>query len=355
MRPAAWSSAPRARSTSVTTSRSCRTSSESIERSAPRYILRLTFCEKSRGLRGERRAAADPDRAADRAGARRTRALLRVRLASAAAHFGARLLRLGTGAAGRAIGIDDLEHQGLVVVVAEVRSSDTCNSVPPLATLSFMASTSCRLGRSGFGRGGFGGRLRAARLGRGDLGRRNALAARRRAALTEGRTITWPPSEPGTAPLISSRLRSASTPMTFRFSVVRRTTPMWPDMRLPGNTRPGVWRWPIEPGTRCDTECAVRGVAAGEIVALHDAGIALADRDAGDVDELARRETVDLELAARLQVGVVLADEAELDQPATRLDVGLGVMTGDAPSTAAAGGARRRSPAPRDSRRSRPS
>ena len=29
---------------------------------------------------------------------------------------------------------------------------------------------------------------------------------------------------------------------------------MWPDMRLPWNTRPGVWRWPMEPGVRCDTE-----------------------------------------------------------------------------------------------------
>ncbi len=42
--------------------------------------------------------------------------------------------------------------------------------------------------------------------------------------------------------------------MTFRFSSVRRSPPMRPDMRLPGNTRPGVWRWPIEPGARCTTE-----------------------------------------------------------------------------------------------------
>ena len=25
-------------------------------------------------------------------------------------------------------------------------------------------------------------------------------------------------------------------------------------MRLPGNTRPGVWRWPMAPGARCDSE-----------------------------------------------------------------------------------------------------
>ena len=29
---------------------------------------------------------------------------------------------------------------------------------------------------------------------------------------------------------------------------------MWPDMRRPLNTRPGVWRWPIEPGERCESE-----------------------------------------------------------------------------------------------------
>ena len=76
----------------------------------------------------------------------------------------------------------------------------------------------------------------------------------RRAALTDGRTITSLPAEPGIAPLISSRLRFTSTSTMRSFSVVRRITPMWPDMRLPGNTRPGVWRWPIEPGARCVTE-----------------------------------------------------------------------------------------------------
>ena len=63
-----------------------------------------------------------------------------------------------------------------------------------------------------------------------------------------------PPGAPGTAPRISRRLRAASMSTTCRFSIVRRTLPMWPDMRLPGNTRPGVWRWPIEPGARWNTE-----------------------------------------------------------------------------------------------------
>ena len=50
--------------------------------------------------------------------------------------------------------------------------------------------------------------------------------AARRPALTDGRTSTWPPGAPGTAPRISSRLRAASTSTTRRFSVVRRTAPM---------------------------------------------------------------------------------------------------------------------------------
>src|SRR5580693_5898248 len=73
-------------------------------------------------------------------------------------------------------------------------------------------------------------------------------------AFTDGRTITRPPSDPGTAPLINRRLRGTSISTILRFSMVRLRTPMWPDMRLPLNTRPGVWRCPMEPGARCDTE-----------------------------------------------------------------------------------------------------
>src|SRR5690606_42160230 len=80
------------------------------------------------------------------------------------------------------------------------------------------------------------------------------LRSASRAALTDGRTITSPPSAPGTAPLISSRLRATSISITLRFSVVRRTTPMWPAIRLPLKTRPGVWRMPIEPGARRSEE-----------------------------------------------------------------------------------------------------
>src|SRR5512146_3016370 len=80
------------------------------------------------------------------------------------------------------------------------------------------------------------------------------LRSARRAAFRDGRTMTCPPSAPGTAPRTRRRLRSAFTCTILRFSVVRRTTPMWPDILRPLNTRPGVWRWPIVPGERCDTD-----------------------------------------------------------------------------------------------------
>src|SRR5690242_10636998 len=66
-----------------------------------------------------------------------------------------------------------------------------------------------------------------------------AGATRALAVFTLGRTTTSPPFEPGIAPLISSNPRASSTRSTSRFCVVRCTAPRCPDMRLPGNTRPG--------------------------------------------------------------------------------------------------------------------
>src|SRR5690606_34336398 len=73
-------------------------------------------------------------------------------------------------------------------------------------------------------------------------------------ALLAGRTITSPPGAPGTAPRTAIRPRSASTFTTSRPWVLWRTAPMWPAIFLPGNTRPGVCRWPSEPGERGDSE-----------------------------------------------------------------------------------------------------
>ena len=102
--------------------------------------------------------------------------------------------------------------------------------------------------------------------------------------------------------------------------------PMRPAIFVPLNTRPGVAQAPIEPGARCMLVVAVAGALAREVVALHDAGEALAPADGGDVDPLARVEHVDLELLAdRVAVDVV---EAQLDQADARLDAGLGEVAG---------------------------
>src|SRR5690606_28084052 len=67
---------------------------------------------------------------------------------------------------------------------------------------------------------------------------------------TAERTTTRPPRDPGTAPLMSSRPRSASTACTVRLRVAWRRWPIRPAMRWPRNTRPGVEAPPIEPGLR---------------------------------------------------------------------------------------------------------
>ncbi len=67
------------------------------------------------------------------------------------------------------------------------------------------------------------------------------------------------------------------------------------------------------------------GAQAVEIVALHRSGEAFADGHAGDVDLLARHEMLDRQLGADIDEGVGI--DAEFDQPALRLDAGLGEMT----------------------------
>src|SRR6185437_3125210 len=65
------------------------------------------------------------------------------------------------------------------------------------------------------------------------------------------RTSTTRPLGPGTAPLIRSSPRSASTACTVSDCTVVRTPPIRPAIRTPLNTRPGVAHAPMEPGERC--------------------------------------------------------------------------------------------------------
>ncbi len=159
--------------------------------------------------RGEGSAAADPDRAANRAHAGTTRALLLPRLLAAAAHVGAILLGLRAGTRAGQMGRHDLMHERLVERGTERRIRELERAFTTL-DFDFHRSISCR----------------------------SYLAT----ALMAGRTTSWPFSLPATAPFTSSRLRSASTLTTSRLIVVTLSAPKRPAMRLPGNTRPGVCR-----------------------------------------------------------------------------------------------------------------
>ena len=139
------------------------------------------------------------------------------------------------------------------------------------------------------------------------------------AFLTASLIVTQPPLEPGTAPFTMISPRSASVRTTCRFCVVTRTAPMWPAIFLPLNTLPGSWHWPVEPCAAVADRHAVRCPEAAEVVPLHAAGEALADRGAGDVDELAGEIVVRGDLLA--DADQVLRADPELGQLALRLDL----------------------------------
>src|SRR5882762_3487098 len=59
--------------------------------------------------------------------------------------------------------------------------------------------------------------------------------------------MMYPPFDPGTLPSTTSRFSSLSTPSIRRLRIVIRTSPIWPDIRLPVNTRDGNADEPIDP------------------------------------------------------------------------------------------------------------
>ena len=124
------------------------------------------------------------------------------------------------------------------------------------------------------------------------------------------RTKRSPPFGPGRAPLISSRLFSASIFTSGWLRVVTWSMPMWPAMRTPFL---GLPRLAAPGGARRDragravlTLGAVRRALATEVVPLHDAGEALALAGADDVDVLHAVEDLDVDGVAGLLVGRVL-------------------------------------------------
>src|SRR5438445_1789204 len=93
-----------------------------------------------------------------------------------------------------------------------------------------------------------------------------------------------------------------------------------------------AWRLALTDRTRraMRQRVTVRGVAHGEVPALDRALETLALGHARDVDDLAGLEHfVGLQLAADRILADILRIDAELPQPATRLDLSLGVMSGE--------------------------
>ena len=105
-------------------------------------------------------------------------------------------------------------------------------------------------------------------------------------------TSTKPFFGPGTAPLTSSRFRSASTSCTVSPTCVTRLPPMRPAIfiALEDARRSGRG---ADRARLADVVRAVRDRAAVEVVALDRAGEALADPDPGDLDRVARLEDLD--------------------------------------------------------------
>ena len=124
------------------------------------------------------------------------------------------------------------------------------------------------------------------------------------------------PLEPGTAPWIRIRPRSTSVETTSTFCVVTRVAHVAGHLlalehlarvlALTGRT--------VRTVRHRDT---VRGTQTTEVVALHGAGKTLADRSAGDVDQLAVDEVVGVDLGA--DIDEVVGGDAEFG------DLGLGL------------------------------
>src|SRR5262249_35292417 len=152
-------------------------------------------------------------------------ALLAPGLAGGVAHFAARLLLARALAAVRGVRDDDLVHERFVEVAAE-------ELVGRLNALLGFALVVDDL----------------------EFHYLAPFAALGDGAFTLGRTTTAAFLAPGTEPVTMMSERSASTRATSSSWMVRFTAPRWPDMRLPGNTRPGSCAAPIEPGLLCEME-----------------------------------------------------------------------------------------------------
>ena len=228
---------------------------------------------------------------------------------------------LGTGAAGGHVGRNHLVHQRLIVGAAEgrVRYCDFGRLDRRLELKLHGVLLLLRFGSAlaGAALGGYGG-----------LVRRQALAAHLRSGL-QGRTDYHAAAFRARVPAADQQQIAVHVDFDDRrFSMVRFLTPMWPDMRLPLNTRPGVWRWPIEPARDATPSCR-------EISCRPQSCAASWCRQNPcppwyrHSDNLPHREHVDLELdAGRPRPRLRPSVQAEFLRGIAGRHVGLGKMPG---------------------------
>ena len=205
-----------------------------------RYIFLLTFCEKfSSGRFGKMRPPPRHSGEEVDAGACATGALLAERFLG-----GVSLTSLAVSSVRGCPGVrwPGRPRRSGAPALRCIHGRTRCRVLPPstwtcpwsFSNSSCMCSTLLGRRRSGGRRCGGGGVL--------------GLRLDRR---THG--TTWPFFEPGTAPRTSSnwraRRRCAPRPGSATVTV---SSPMWPVIFLPGNTRPGSCAIEIEPGTLCE-------------------------------------------------------------------------------------------------------
>src|SRR5690606_36334440 len=226
--------------------------------------------------------AADPNRAADGAHARLTGALLAPRLDAAAAHFGLRLLSLRARTAGCAIRSHNLVHERLVEFTRKRRIGHL--EVLRLRTLADQLQI----------HGGllllYPGLL---------LGRSRGFLLRSSSRRFDGRAndhLTARRAGDGTANQQQVALGIDANDL----QVLDRATTHAHVARHALTGEDATWRLTLTDGAgnAVRHRRTVGGVAAREVVALHDARETLTGRGTRDVDDLAFLEQVDLELTA---------------------------------------------------------
>src|SRR6185437_5220829 len=282
----------------------------------PAVHLAVHLLLEAARLGGEGLATADPDRRAVGARTRLAGAFLAPGLPAAAADLGARLLRLGAGTAGVAVGGDHLVHQRLVERLAEGRLGHL-ELAGSAGHLELHGALLLRLLH------------RVGRRRRADLGGRDGLAqsAPRRLQRRTDDDLAALRTGHGAA----DEEQIALDIDLHDLEILRRAAHHAHVAGHPPALEHAARGLALADGAgrAVRHRHAVGRRQATEVVPLHRAREALAFRRAGDVDPLAGLEEVHFDLGARLEIDLVAIRQAEFHQRLAGRHVGLGVVAGD--------------------------